>query len=298
MHKKRGRYNINALILCGLVFFVIVATIFCMVANGREAAREEQRIAAEKKQEEEKLAAEEKAREEKEQAEKERMQSDSVQPGVPVGTTEADDNEKVVYLTFDDGPSKNTQKVLDILDEYNAKATFFITGQQPEYLSMIKTAYDAGHTIGLHSYIHDYEKVYASVDAYFEDLEKIGEIAKEQIGFVPCYIRFPGGASNTVSRKYTKGIMSKLTEMVQEKGYQYYDWNVSSGDGSKATKEEIIKQSETDEYNHIMILFHDAATKDTTVEALPEILKYYQDHGYEFRAIDRDSLIFHHQTNN
>ncbi|HIZ74953.1 MAG TPA: polysaccharide deacetylase [Candidatus Mediterraneibacter stercoravium] len=269
-----------------------------MVANGREAAREEQRIAAEKKQEEEKLAAEEKAREEEEQAEKERMQSDSVQPGVPVGTTEADDNEKVVYLTFDDGPSKNTQKVLDILDEYNAKATFFITGQQPEYLSMIKTAYDAGHTIGLHSYIHDYEKVYASVDAYFEDLEKIGEIAKEQIGFVPCYIRFPGGASNTVSRKYTKGIMSKLTEMVQEKGYQYYDWNVSSGDGSKATKEEIIKQSETDEYNHIMILFHDAATKDTTVEALPEILKYYQDHGYEFRAIDRDSLIFHHQTNN
>ena len=298
MHEKRGRYNINALILCGLVFFVIVATIFCMVANGREAAREEQRIAAEKKQEEEKLAAEEKAREEEEQAEKERMQSDSVQPGVPVGTTEADDNEKVVYLTFDDGPSKNTQKVLDILDEYNAKATFFITGQQPEYLSMIKTAYDAGHTIGLHSYIHDYEKVYASVDAYFEDLEKIGEIAKEQIGFVPCYIRFPGGASNTVSRKYTKGIMSKLTEMVQEKGYQYYDWNVSSGDGSKATKEEIIKQSETDEYNHIMILFHDAATKDTTVEALPEILKYYQDHGYEFRAIDRDSLIFHHQTNN
>ena len=298
MHKKRGRYNIIALILCGLVFFVIAATIFCMVANGREAAREEQRIAAEKKQEEEKLAAEEKAREEKEQAEKERMQSDSVQPGVPVGTTEADDNEKVVYLTFDDGPSKNTQKVLDILDEYNAKATFFITGQQPEYLSMIKTAYDAGHTIGLHSYIHDYEKVYASVDAYFEDLEKIGEIAKEQIGFVPCYIRFPGGVSNTVSRKYTKGIMSKLTEMVQEKGYQYYDWNVSSGDGSKATKEEIIKQSETDEYNHIMILFHDAATKDTTVEALPEILKYYQDHGYEFRAIDRDSLIFHHQTNN
>lgn len=298
MHKKRGRYNINALILCGLVFFVIAATIFCMVANGREAAREEQRIAAEKKQEEEKLAAEEKAREEEEQAEKERMQSDSVQPGVPVGTTEADDNEKVVYLTFDDGPSKNTQKVLDILDEYNAKATFFITGQQPEYLSMIKTAYDAGHTIGLHSYIHDYEKVYASVDAYFEDLEKIGEIAKEQIGFVPCYIRFPGGASNTVSRKYTKGIMSKLTEMVQEKGYQYYDWNVSSGDGSKATKEEIIKQSETDEYNHIMILFHDAATKDTTVEALPEILKYYQDHGYEFRAIDRNSLIFHHQTNN
>ncbi len=299
MDRRRGtRYNVNALILCGLVFFVIVATIFCMVANGREAAREERRIAAEQQAAKEQEAAEKKAQEEAEAALEARKKSDSLQPGVPVGTTEAPDDEKVVYLTFDDGPSKNTQRVLDILAEYDAKATFFITGQQPEYFSMIKTAYDAGHTIGLHSYIHEYDQVYASVDAYFKDLEKIGELAKEQIGFVPCYIRFPGGASNTVSRKYTEGIMSELTQKVLEKGYQYYDWNISSGDGSKATKEEIIKQSETDEYNHIMILFHDAATKDTTVEALPEILKYYQDKGYEFRAIDRESLIFHHQTNN
>ena len=299
MDRRRGtRYNVNALILCGLVFFVIVATIFCMVANGREAAREERRIAAEQQAAKEQEAAEKKEQEEAEAALEARKKSDSLQPGVPVGTTEAPDDEKVVYLTFDDGPSKNTQRVLDILAEYDAKATFFITGQQPEYFSMIKTAYDAGHTIGLHSYIHEYDQVYASVDAYFKDLEKIGELAKEQIGFVPCYIRFPGGASNTVSRKYTEGIMSELTQKVLEKGYQYYDWNISSGDGSKATKEEIIKQSETDEYNHIMILFHDAATKDTTVEALPEILKYYQDKGYEFRAIDRESLIFHHQTNN
>ena len=283
MDRRRGtRYNVNALILCGLVFFVIVATIFCMVANGREAAREEQRIAAEQQAAAEKAAAEKKAQEEAEAALEARKKSDSVQPGVPVGTTEAPEGEKVVYLTFDDGPSKNTQRVLDILAEYDAKATFFITGQQPEYFSMIKTAYDAGHTIGLHSYIHEYDQVYASVDAYFKDLEKIGELAKEQIGFVPCYIRFPGGASNTVSRKYTEGIMTELTEKVLEKGYQYYDWNISSGDGSKATKEEIIKQSETDEYDHVMILFHDAATKDTTVEALPDILKYYQDKGYEF----------------
>ena len=299
MDRRRGtRYNVNALILCGLVFFVIVATIFCMVANGREAAREEQRIAAEQQAAAEKAAAEKKAQEEAEAALEARKKSDSVQPGVPVGTTEAPEGEKVVYLTFDDGPSKNTQRVLDILAEYDAKATFFITGQQPEYFSMIKTAYDAGHTIGLHSYIHEYDQVYASVDAYFKDLEKIGELAKEQIGFVPCYIRFPGGASNTVSRKYTEGIMTELTEKVLEKGYQYYDWNISSGDGSKATKEEIIKQSETDEYDHVMILFHDAATKDTTVEALPDILKYYQDKGYEFRGIARESLIFHHQTNN
>ena len=178
MDRRRGtRYTVNALILCGLVFFVIVATIFCMVANGREAAREEQRIAAEQQAAAEKAAAEKKAQEEAEAALEARKKSDSVQPGVPVGTTEAPEGEKVVYLTFDDGPSKNTQRVLDILAEYDAKATFFITGQQPEYFSMIKRAYDAGHTIGLHSYIHEYDQVYPSVDAYFKDLEKIGELA-------------------------------------------------------------------------------------------------------------------------
>mgnify|MGYP000287885683 CR=1 FL=1 len=97
----------------------------------------------------------------------------AVQPGVPVGTTEQSD-EKIVYLTLDDGPSDNTQAVLDILDKYNAKATFFVTGEMPEYKDMIKAAYDKGHTIGMHTYSHDYAKVYASVDAYFQDLDQIG----------------------------------------------------------------------------------------------------------------------------
>ena len=220
-----------------------------------------------------------------------------MQPGVAVGTTEASD-EKIVYLTFDDGPSENTQKVLDILDQYDAKATFFITGQKPEYRPMIKKAYDAGHTIGLHSFCHDYEIVYSSEEAYLKDLEEVGEIAKEQIGFVPCFIRFPGGSSNTVSRNYTEGIMSVLVPKVLELGYQYYDWNVSSGDGGTATTEEIIAQSETDKYHQVMLLFHDAATKETTIEALPTVLEYYKNLGYSFKAIDRESLVVHHQVNN
>ena len=135
----------------------------------------------------------------------------AVQPGRKVGTTEQSD-EKVVYLTLDDGPSKNTQAVLDILDKYNAKATFFVTGAMPEYKDMIKKAYDKGHTIGMHTYSHDYAKVYASVDAYFQDLDQIGQLVKEEIGYVPCFIRFPGGSSNTISASYTKGIMTTLTQ--------------------------------------------------------------------------------------
>lgn len=293
---RKKRFNPYAVILCGLVFFVVAGTAFCMVANSREAVREEQRQAAEQKEAAKK--AEEEKKKEAEAAEAARKKSFSVQPGVPIGTKETEGDEKIVYLTFDDGPSANTEKILEILDEYDAKATFFITGQKEEYRPMIKKAYDAGHTIGLHTYCHDYDKVYASVDAYFEDLDKIGKVAEEQIGFVPCFIRFPGGASNTVSRKYTKGIMTELTQKVEEKGYQYYDWNVSSGDGAVASTEEIIKQSKTDKYQQVMILFHDAATKDTTVEALPSILDYYKELGYEFRAIDRESLVVHHQVNN
>ena len=221
----------------------------------------------------------------------------AVQPGVSVGTTEQSD-EKIVYLTLDDGPSDNTQAVLDILDKYNAKATFFVTGEMPEYKDMIKAAYDKGHTIGMHTYSHDYAKVYASVDAYFQDLDQIGQMVQEEIGYVPGFIRFPGGSSNTVSKKYTAGIMSTLVQEVQNRGYQYYDWNVSSGDGGTATTEEIIAQSETDKYHQVMLLFHDAATKETTIEALPTVLEYYKNLGYSFKAIDRESLVVHHQVNN
>jgi len=139
---------------------------------------------------------------------------------------------KVVYLTIDDGPSANTQAVLDILDKYNCKATFFVVGHNADYFPMIAEAYSRGHTIGLHSLTHDYAYVYSSQQAFFEDLYGIGNIVADQIGYVPCFIRFPGGSSNAVSAEYTKGIMTALTGEVQARGFQYFDWNVSCGDGS------------------------------------------------------------------
>lgn len=293
---KKYRYNFNGLILCGLVFFVIGATAFCMVANSREA--EKNKKLAQSLINGEPKAAEALSTAVKNAVEQQRAKASSVQPGVPVGTTDPPADEKVVYLTFDDGPSENTKKILDILAEYDAKATFFITGANEQCRPYIKEAYDAGHTIGLHTYTHNYDEVYESDDAYFADLEKVGEVAKEQIGFVPCFIRFPGGSSNMVSAQYNKGIMTRLVKSVQEKGYQYYDWNLDSGDAAGCGKEEIEQNATTDKINHVMILFHDTQTKDATVEALPYILKYYTDLGYEFRGIDRDSYVSHHSVQN
>lgn len=209
-------------------------------------------------------------------------------------------NQKVVYLTFDDGPSSNTNKVLKILDKYNVKATFFVTGMYPKYKSYIKKAYQQGHTIALHTYSHKYSTVYKSVESYFEDLDKVGNMVKEQIGFVPKYIRFPGGSSNVISKKYSKKIMTTLTKEVQNRGYQYFDWNVDSGDasGENVAVKKLVKNSKTTKYNHIMILMHDTDAKETTIEALPKIIKYYKNKGYTFMAIDDDTPLIQHNVNN
>lgn len=221
----------------------------------------------------------------------------AVDPNVPVGSDTAND-EKTVYLTFDDGPSYNTQAVLDILDQHNAKATFFVTGINPDYYNMIKVAYDKGHTIGLHTYSHDYAAVYASQDAFFQDLDQIGQIVKEQIGYVPCFTRFPGGSSNTISANYTQGIMTALAQEVQARGYQYYDWNISCGDGGDNPADVLRDQAISVDYTNIVLLLHDANNKETTVEALPAIIEHYQNLGYQFKAIDRETFDAHHGIGN
>ena len=209
-------------------------------------------------------------------------------------------DEKIVYLTFDDGPSANTGKILDILDKYNAKATFFVTGNGKKYNKYIKEAHDRGHTIGLHTYSHDYKKVYSSVNAYFDDLNKVGQMVKDEIGYVPHYIRFPGGSSNTTSKKYSKGIMTTLVMEVQNRGYQYYDWNGDTTDAARNNQPVsiLVKNGTSSHAKNINILAHDTQAKSTTVDALPKIIEYYQSKGYQFKAIDDTSFTPHHHVNN
>ncbi|WP_297669065.1 polysaccharide deacetylase [Thomasclavelia sp.] len=216
-----------------------------------------------------------------------------------IGTLQQN-NEKIVYLTFDDGPSENTQKILDILDRYNIKATFFVTGVNQKYNYLIQDAYKRGHTIGLHTYCHDYGTVYASVDAYFDDLNKVGNMVKDLIGYVPRYIRFPGGASNTVSRKYSQGIMTALSKEVINRGYQYYDWNGDSTDasGNNVPVSKLIANATSSKANNINILFHDTKAKSTTVDALPTIIENYLARGYRFEAISDNAFVPHQGINN
>lgn len=207
---------------------------------------------------------------------------------------------KVIYLTIDDGPSANTPAILDILDQYNVKATFFVTAQSSGYLDYIRIAHEKGHAIGLHTYSHNYAQIYANETAYFNDLQAISDVVYEKTGIRSNIIRFPGGSSNTISANYNTGIMSRLTKEVRNKGYQYFDWNGASGDGNSALPASSLIQTAKSygNYPSVMMLTHDHSGSYASVEALPEIISYYQNLGYSFETVNANTNGYHHGINN
>lgn len=179
-----------------------------------------------------------------------------------------------VYLTFDDGPSIYTQDILDILEEYDVKATFFVVGNESASAQeSLKKIAEAGHTLGMHSCTHKYSELYASVENFAEDFAKQQQYIYDVTGVKSTIYRFPGGSSNTVS----KLDMKLFAEYLDSQDVTYFDWNISSGDGGKAllSVETLLKNctSAIGKYSTSIILMHDAAGKKTTVEALPEIIE-------------------------
>ena len=205
---------------------------------------------------------------------------------------------KVIYLTFDDGPSNYTEDILNTLDKYDVKATFFVTcsGSLDKHAKKI---IEKGHTIGLHTCTHRYNIIYSSEENYFNDLNSISNKVEELTGYKSKYIRFPGGSSNTISR-FNKGIMTRLTQKVTEDGYKYYDWNIDSGDAAGADKEgvynNVISALKNHNYSTNMVLMHDI--KVSTKDALDSIIKDALDMGYTFSNINDYTNEVHHRINN
>ncbi len=179
-----------------------------------------------------------------------------------------------VYLTFDDGPSIYTDQILDILDEYDVKATFFVVGKETETAAeAMKEIVARGHTLGMHSYSHKYTEVYASMESFEEDFTKIHDLLYDTTGVESTVYRFPGGSSNTISRID----MSDFAEYLDTQGVRFFDWNVSSGDGGRVllSVDELVENvtSHIEQRETAIILMHDSADKPTTVEALPTIIE-------------------------
>ena len=204
---------------------------------------------------------------------------------------------KVIYLTFDDGPGYYTKSILNTLDKYNVKATFFVTNQFPSYIELIKDEHEKGHTVAVHTYSHKYS-IYKSVDSYLEDFNKINNVIKKYTGSTTNLFRFPGGSSNTVSKNYKIGIMSELANKMNQDGYVYFDWNVDSTDAAGSGSSKIYRSviNGVKSCSKCVVLMHDI--HGTTASALDSILNALVNEGYTFAALNESSFTAHHGINN
>lgn len=211
---------------------------------------------------------------------------------------EGNTQEKICYLTFDDGPSANTEKVLDILKEYDVKATFFLIGSEvdEEDRAILERMQKEGHAIGLHSNVHSFDKIYVSAHECVEDYVSEYEKLKNDFGIDTKLFRFPGGS---VCR-YMNGEREDYVRMMREKGFLCYDWHVSGEDSVGNPTVYSIQKSVADKvfkYEHPIVLLHDSRAADATVEALPGIIESIKAEGYAFENLqEREEYIFRWKT--
>jgi len=203
-------------------------------------------------------------------------QNGGAQGGIEESVAEVSAAHKV-YLTFDDGPSANTDDILDVLKQYDVKATFFVVGREgtssEEALARIV---EEGHTLAMHSYSHKYSEIYASLDNFAEDFKKVQDYLYETTGVMSTVYRFPGGSSNTVSDID----MAECAKYLDSQGVRFFDWNISSGDGGSVVLpvETLLENctANISRYSTSVILMHDSPKKMTTLEALPKIIETIQ----------------------
>lgn len=194
---------------------------------------------------------------------------------------------KVCCLTFDDGPSANTGRVLEILEQYGVKATFFVVGTSaatPAGQEWLKRIAAAGHAIGMHSWSHDYKKVYASVEAFLEEFNSLYQWIYQTAGVYPSVYRFPGGSLNG----YNRGVYQEIIAEMTRRGFVYYDWNASAQDATVYPRPawEIAADCLRGVGRElVVVLCHDSAARTTTVDALPTVIQGYQNAGYAFSPL-------------
>ena len=208
-------------------------------------------------------------------------------------------NGKVIYLTFDDGPGRHTSRLLDVLAKYGVKATFFVihTG----YMDILPRMVQEGHTVAIHAYNHNYDVIYANDSAYLADLEKIQNEIYSYTGQTTTMVRFPGGSSNTVSRWTSPGIMTRMTQKLDELGYRYFDWNVDSNDagGASSSYEVYCNVANTiakSSRSSFVVLQHDIW--GFSVNAVEDIIVWGLANGYTFAALDMNSPSCEHKVAN
>ena len=208
--------------------------------------------------------------------------------------------EKTIYLTFDDGPGLHTATLLNILKKHGVKATFFVVGER-QRKDLIKRAFEEGHSIGVHTYTHNYKKIYANEKAFFADFLATEEVIHELTGEYTTIFRFPGGSGNSVSY-HNRGIMTRLAKIMEDMGYRYFDWNVSASDAKghadwKASRYNgILMGNLKKDGSPTVILQHDLNVE--SIRALEYFIPWALEKGYTFLPLDMTSPVIHSEIKN
>lgn len=211
-------------------------------------------------------------------------------------SVEVDPEGKTIFLTFDDGPCPDTVHLLDVLKKYNVKATFFVV--DTGYPEIMKRIVEEGHSIGVHTRTHRYNEIYASPEAYFEDLMGMQQVIYDATGVRTYLMRFPGGSSNLVSSG-SKGIMTFLTNAVQDAGFSYFDWNVDSDDAGKAMSKNAVLNNirkGVGDKKTSLVLQHDI--HPYSVDAVEDLIAWGMANGYTFLPLSQNSPGMHHKVLN
>lgn len=193
----------------------------------------------------------------------------------------------VIYLTFDDGPSARTGEILDVLQEKDVKATFFVIGSNdPNSEALLRRIVEEGHTLAMHSYSHNYAKIYSSVEHYLEDMYQIFTQIRDATGVAPTLFRFPGGSING----YNNSIYQDLISEMLRRGFVPFDWNISSEDAATnglVPAETLVSNVVTSakRVERGIVLMHDSAPKTTTVQALGPMIDGLREAGFELEAL-------------
>lgn len=207
--------------------------------------------------------------------------------------------EKVIYLTFDDGPSIYTAKLLDILQKHDVKATFFLVNTGCDMEHLLHRMVEEGHSIGIHSYCHDFKTIYANDEALMKDIYAMQDKIYDLTGLRTWLLRFPGGGSNTVSRRYCYGIMSRAAKRIKEEGFVYFDWNVDSGDATGCRDMQVIYQNVICGIRgktSAVVLQHDV--NGCSVKTVERIILWGKENGYVFRGLTEQSPACCHRVQN
>ena len=291
MNNKRSRKKQNKSIFLPILILAAVFLFAAMVVYGWQSREKKSAVAQSESVTED--TVEVNPSENTTAAEIEAISETAAETETEAETTTAapiDENSKIVYFTFDDGPWSGTPRLLDILDQYGIKACFFETAQYMEgskLTDMIAETKNRGHNIGVHSLTHDYKKIYASVDAFLEDYHAMDDIIFNATGEHAKVMRFPGG-SNT---GYNKAIRSEVLQAVRDMGVVYFDWNSYDGDNDGKKGQELIDYAlgQIRQNKHSILLMHDMPSTSFVHDALPTIIETLQAEGYKFELLDENT---------